>query len=102
MAKKDRMCHSENDTRTGQGENLYYTTATDSLTSARNGSQLWYEKIKLYTYSPILSGENEFYEIGYYTQMDWNSTIEVVMAIAVSDSGKTYVVARYSPQGNFV
>ena len=80
MAKKDRMCHSENDTRTGQGENLYYTTATDSLTSARN----------------------EFYEIGYYTQMDWNSTIEVVMAIAVSDSGKTYVVARYSPQGNFV
>ena len=34
--------------------------------------------------------------------MDWNSTTEVVMAMAVSDSGKTYVVARYSPQGNFV
>ena len=34
--------------------------------------------------------------------MVWNSTTEVVMAMAVSDSGKTYVVARYSPQGNFV
>jgi|TARA_B110001469_G_C9622361_1_gene310309 hypothetical protein len=102
MAKEDRMYHSENDTRTGQGENLYFTSATDSLTSARNGSQLWYEEIKLYTYSPILSGENDFYEIGHYTQMVWNSTTEVGMAMAVSDSGKTYVVARYSPQGNFV
>ena len=61
MAIEDRMYHSENDSRTGQGENLYYTTATDSLTSARNGSQLWYEEIELYTYSPILSGENDFY-----------------------------------------
>ena len=51
MAKEDRMYHSENDTRTGQGENLYFTSATDSLTSARNGSQLWYEEIKLYTNS---------------------------------------------------
>ena len=51
MAKEDRMYHSESDTRTGQGENLYYKTATDLLTSARNGSQLWYEEIKLYTNS---------------------------------------------------
>ena len=103
MAKEDKMYHSQNDSRTGgQGENLYYTTATDSLTSARNGSQLWYEEIELYTYSPILSGENDFYEIGHYTQMVWNNTTEVGMAMAVSDSGKTYVVARYSPQGNFV
>ena len=102
MAKEDRMYHSENDSRTGQGENLYYTTATDSITSARNGSQLWYEEIELYTYSPILSGENNFSEIGHYTQMVWNSTTEVGMAMAVSSSGKTYVVARYSPQGNFV
>ena len=51
MAKEDRMYHSESDTRTGQGENLYYKTATDLLTSARNGSQLGYEEIKLYTNS---------------------------------------------------
>ena len=26
----------------------------NKITSARNGSQLWYEEIKLYTYSTIL------------------------------------------------
>ena len=61
MIKEDRMYHSENDSLTERGENLYYTTA-------RNGSQLWYEEIELYTYSPILSGENYFYEIRHYTQ----------------------------------
>ena len=102
MANEERMYHSENDSRPGQGENLFYTTATDSLTSARNASQLWYEEIELYTYSPILSGENDFYEIGHYTQMVWENTTEVGMAMAVSKSGKTYVVARYSPGGNYV
>ena len=102
MAKDDRMYHSENDSRPGQGENLFYTTATDSLTPARNASQLWYNEIELYTYSPIMSGQNNFSEIGHYTQMVWNSTTEVGMAMAVSSSGKTYVAARYSPAGNFV
>lgn len=102
MASEDRMYHSEDDSRPDQGENLFYTTATDSLTSARNASQLWYEEIELYTYSPILSGENDFYEIGHYTQIVWANTTEVGMAMAVSKSGKTYVVARYSPGGNYV
>ena len=102
MANEERMYHSENDSRPDQGENLFYTTATDSLTSARNASQLWYEEIELYTYSPILSGENDFYEIGHYTQMVWKNTTEVGMAMAVSKSGKTFVVARYSPGGNYV
>ena len=101
MASEDRMYHSSEDDRIGQGENLYYTTATDSLTSARRASQLWYDEIELYTYSPILSGENDFYEIGHYTQMVWKNTEKCGMAMAVSASGKTYVVARYSPKGNY-
>ena len=77
MIKEDRMYHSENDSRTGgQGENLYYTTA-------RNGSQLWYEEIELYTYSPILSGKNYFYEIRHYTQRVWNNTTKIGMAMAL-------------------
>ena len=101
IAAEDKMYHSENDSRPNQGENLFFTTATDSLTPARNASQLWYEEIELYTYSPILSGENDFYKIGHYTQMVWKNTTEVGMAMAVSSSGKTYVVARYSPAGNY-
>ena len=76
MIKEDRMYHSENVSRTAQGENLYYTTA-------RNGSQLWYEEIELYTYSPILSGENYFYEIRHYTQRVWNNTTKIGMAMAL-------------------
>ena len=60
----------------GREENLYYTTA-------RNGSQLWYEEIELYTYSPILSGENYFYEIRHYTQRVWNNTTKIGMAMAL-------------------
>ena len=76
MIKEDRMYHSENDSLTERGENLYYTTA-------RNGSQLWYEEIELYTYSPILSGENYFYEIRHYTQRVWNNTTKIGMAMAL-------------------
>lgn len=102
MASKDQIYHSKNNTREGQGENLYMTTATDRKHSGRNASQAWYEEIKLYTYAPINSGANDFAAIGHYTQMIWKNTTEVGMALAVSKSGATYVVARYSPPGNFV
>ena len=102
MADKETMYHSENDQRPGQGENLYYTTATDKERSGRNASQAWYNEIQLYTYAPVGSGQNNFGAIGHYTQMIWQSTTEVGMALAVSKSGKTFVVARYSPPGNYV
>ena len=102
MAKKDEMYHSQNNERTGQGENLYYSSNTDSITPASNASRLWYEEINLYTYSPIGSGLNEFSQIGHYTQMVWYNTTEIGIAMAVSSSGKTYVTARYSPAGNYV
>lgn len=102
MARKNRMYHSENDQRNGQGENLYMTTATDTERSGRAAAQAWYEEIKDYTYSPIGSGQNNFGAIGHYTQMIWKTSTHVGMALAVSESGATYVVARYSPPGNFV
>jgi len=102
MARKNRMYHSENDQRNGQGENLYMTTATDTESSGRAAAQAWYEEIKDYTYSPIGSGQNNFGAIGHYTQMIWKTSTHVGMALAVSESGATYVVARYSPPGNFV
>ena len=102
MASRDQMYHSQNNSREGQGENLYMTTATDREHSGRNASQAWYEEIQLYTYAPINSGANDFAAIGHYTQMIWKNTTEVGMALAVSKSGATYVVARYSPPGNFV
>jgi uncharacterized protein YkwD len=101
MANKEKMYHSENKDRPGQGENLFYTTRTDSINPAKTASRLWYEEINLYTYSAIGSGVNNFSEIGHYTQMIWKGTTEVGIAFAFSKSGKTYVAARYSPPGNY-
>ena len=101
MAEKNKMYHSNNDQRPDQGENLYYTTATDTEQSGQNAAKAWYNEIQEYTYAPIGSGKNNFAAIGHYTQMVWKSTTAVGMALAVSKSGATYVVARYSPPGNW-
>lgn len=101
MADQDKMYHSPNGQRPNQGENLYYTTATDIEKSGQNAAKAWYNEIQDYTYAPIGSGKNNFPAIGHYTQMVWKSTTAVGMALAVSKSGATYVVARYSPPGNW-
>ena len=101
MAEKDKMYHSSNDLRPNQGENLYYTTATDTEKAGQSAAQAWYNEIHDFTYAPIGSGKNNFPAIGHYTQMVWKSTTAVGMALAVSKSGATYVVARYSPPGNW-
>ena len=108
MAEKDEMFHSTNDSRPGQGENLYYWCCstgeieTFSSTPGKDASVLWYNEINDYTYAEVGSPLNESVMIGHYTQMVWSSTTEVGMAKARSASGKEYVVARYSPAGNWV
>ena len=102
MAKKDDMYHSSNESRTGQGENLYMYSGFSSETPAGDGSTAWYNEIDDYTYSVIGSPENANVMIGHYTQMIWSTTTEVGIAVAISDSGKVYVAARYSPPGNYI
>lgn len=100
LADNEAFKHAGNDVRNGQGENLYKHSQTIKDLGGRYAAMAWYEEINLYTYAPIGSGVNDFPAIGHYTQMIWSSTTEVGMALAVSDSGATYVVARYNPQGN--
>ena len=108
MAEKEDMFHSSNASRPGQGENLYYWCCSTgeiesfSATPGGDASQLWYNEISDYTYSEIGSPLNAEVMIGHYTQMIWDSTTEVGMAQAKSKSGKLFVVARYSPPGNWV
>ena len=102
MAKKDDMYHSSNESRTGQGENLYMYSGFSSETPAGDGSTAWYNEIDDYTYSVMGSPENANVMIGHYTQMIWSTTTEVGIAVAISDSGKVYVAARYSPPGNYI
>lgn len=108
LALKDDMYHSSNESRPGQGENLSYSyrssngNPTFSETPGKDASSAWYNEIKDYTYAEIGSSKNANVVIGHYTQMIWNTTTEVGMARAVSTSGSVYVVARYSPQGNWI
>ena len=102
MAKKDDMYHSSNESRTGQGENLYMYSGFSSETPAGDASTAWYNEIDDYTYSVIGSPENANVMIGHYTQMIWSSTTEVGIGKATSASGREFVAARYSPPGNYI
>jgi uncharacterized protein YkwD len=63
-------------------------------------SKAWLQEREDYTYAPIEYSNSE--NTGHYTQMIWSSTQHVGIAYAVSESGTVYVVARYSPRGNFL
>ncbi len=107
LAEKDKMFHSSNESRLNQGENLYYSFSSQngeakfSNSPAKDASTAWYNEINDYKYSAIGSTANESVMIGHYTQMVWKSTTQVGIALARSSSGKEYIVARYSPPGNY-
>ena len=108
LAKKDKIYHSSNESRFNQGENLYYSFSYQngktifSKSPAKDASLAWYDEINDYKYSVYGSKLNELVMIGHYTQMVWKSTTKVGIALARSSDGKEYIVARYSPPGNYV
>ena len=105
LAKNDgRLVHSSH---WGQGENLYKTWSSNgSLTNltknpAEAASVCWYNEIKSYRCSKI----RRFRfgpAVGHYTQMIWDKTTHFGIGWSVSKTGKYYVVARYSPPGNWI
>lgn len=87
-------------TQTGEGENLYWGK-TSSHRTCEDAMNSWYDKEeKLYDYNnPGFSPET-----GHFTQVVWKATTAVGVALAANKSEdgwiETYIVARYSPQGN--
>ncbi|KAL9977239.1 hypothetical protein ACROYT_G014621 [Oculina patagonica] len=56
----------------------------------------WYDEIEYYNYkNPVFSMNT-----GHFTQVVWKSTTKLGCGVATK-SGKTYVVARYYPPGNY-
>lgn len=97
LASKGTLEHAEN---TGEGENLYYFGTSGSyVATCDDAVQAWYDEIKDYDYqNPVFS-----LSTGHFTAVVWKSTTRVGAALVkVVDGGytKTYVVARYLPQGN--
>ncbi|KAL8924400.1 MAG: hypothetical protein Q9172_002702 [Xanthocarpia lactea] len=88
--------HSSGDQRPNQGENLYWSKPNGSLEAASKG---WMDEKKNYHGQKI--GEGDFGSYGHYTQAIWPSTTKIGVGMARDSDGGRFVVARYSPPGNW-
>ena len=103
LARKNKFRHS----KTNQGENLYKAWTSGKTYKHYNNplydaSAAWYEEKKHYRYSKTRRFRLSTKMIGHYTQMVWGKTKQVGIASAKSNDGTIYVVARYSPAGNYI
>ena len=100
LARNDIFEHSH---QNNQGENLYYEYNSESITKKpfERASTAWLDEKKDFIYSAIKLDDN-FYKIGHYTQMIWAETNKVGIGAYVNSKGNVYVVARYSPSGNYI
>ena len=95
LAELDTLDHSK--AEGAYGENLFSGSEGYTPTDAAKD---WLTEKDSYSGGAITM-EN-FASVGHYTQMVWSSTIEVGYGVAKSTSGNVYIVARYSPAGNFL
>lgn len=96
LASIGSMTHSQG---SGQGENLYMSYGSGDKSPFASASKMWIDEKSSYSGQGI--GEGDFGSYGHYTQIVWSSTTKVGMAVASGSSG-TYVVARYTPAGNYI
>jgi uncharacterized protein YkwD len=95
LAELDTLDHSK--AEGAYGENLF--SGSEGYTPA-DAAKDWLTEKDGYSGGAITM-EN-FASVGHYTQMVWSSTTEVGYGVAKSTSGNVYIVARYSPAGNFL
>ncbi len=104
LARKNKFKHS----KTNHGENLYKAWGRIGKNHKHfdnplyDASAAWYAEKKHYRYSKIRKFRFSTKMIGHYTQMVWSKTKHVGIASAKSKDGTVYVVARYSPAGNYI
>ncbi|MCR8558991.1 CAP family protein [Mucilaginibacter sp. BJC16-A38] len=77
------------------GENIFMGS---SGYTALNASENWYSEIKAYKYEKFTGKGGT----GHYTQMVWKNTTQIGVGVAIAANGDIYVVANYSPPGNYI
>ncbi|KAH6638523.1 CAP domain-containing protein [Truncatella angustata] len=101
LASINNLMHSTSDQRPNQGENLAYSYNSNGVTyPLTQGAQGWVAEVSNYHNEIIPQGN--FASYGHYTQVMWSSTNRIGMANATAANGGVYIVARYSPPGNYV
>lgn len=82
------------------GENIYCLYSSDPTFTINGNTPVdtWYEEIK---HHPFGREPNNL-KSGHFTQVIWKSSENLGVGVAKSTQGSIYVVANYSPAGNFV
>lgn len=87
----------------GQGENIYTQTSSWGPATCAQAAHAWYEEIKNPGYNFNNVG-GSFSGTGHFTQLVWDTSVRTGVGIASrtrNGKTKTFIVARYAPQGNF-
>lgn len=76
------------------GENIYW--ASGKAVNGKDPVDSWYSEIKQYNYKNASFSSGT----GHFTQVVWNSSLELGVGVACVGN-EVYVVASYYPPGNF-
>jgi Cysteine-rich secretory protein family/Tectonin domain len=96
-----QLQHSDPSMRQGLGENI--ASATTGSKTAAQMADMWGALEKPYFKPGIFPNvtTDSTKVVGHYTQVIWKTTTNVGCGLATdSTTGNTYLVCRYSPQGN--
>jgi uncharacterized protein YkwD len=89
----------------GYGENLYVVSGSPGLkTAITSAFNAWMAEASKYNYNnPGFSGAT-----GHFTQVVWKSTTQITLSVSrcaantIFPMASTYVVARFTPPGNYM
>ena len=101
LAISGTFAHSAAGSRGGTGENLWMGSSGAFSVETMVGS--WASEAQLFRAGifPNVSRNQNWHDIGHYTQMVWPTTQRVGCALATNAS-MDYLVCRYSPAGNVI
>lgn len=99
LASSGSMQHDPN---ADEGENLFVSYSSEPhWSSCQDAVEAWYAEIKDYDFNhPRFSRKT-----GHFTQVVWKATTKLGVAKATAQQRGfyvTYIVARYSPRGNYL
>jgi uncharacterized protein YkwD len=96
-SKSGSMCHRANNP---WGENIFcvYSSDLTHVPSARDAIKEWYDEVKKHSFGV----ESVNHGTLHFTQVVWKNCTDLGFAMAKNNKGETYVVANYSPRGNYV
>lgn len=97
LADRNALEHRKN---CPHGENIYCMSSNDPNFTITGHSPVdtWYEEISLHPFGK----EPSDLKSGHFTQVVWKSSELLGVGVAKNRNGRIYVVANYSPAGNFV